>query len=41
MGVICVRGFRSLDNSASKIILDLLKTVKMTVREVVIERELQ
>ena len=36
MGVVC--GFRSLDNSASKRVLYLLKPVKLTVWKVVIER---
>jgi len=31
-------GFRSLDNSASKRVLDLLKPVKLTVWKVVIDR---
>jgi len=36
MGVMC--RFRSLDNSASKRVLDLLKPVKLTVWKVVRER---
>jgi len=32
-------GFRSVDNSASTRVLDLLKPVKLTVWKVVIERE--
>ena len=35
-GSLC--GFRSLDNSASKRVLDLLKPVKLTVWKVVRER---
>jgi len=34
-------GFRSLDNSASKTVLDLLNPVKLTVWKAVRERELQ